>query len=151
MDHSAPPEHCSSTFPLERCVTEPARTNAERFLGEESPAFPSGAERFLSDAGEILGEFGRNGDVEIVAAVLHHAGNGEDVGVVSDDRRVRTVSGGFGGTVTGTVGTAVRSVEETVLSVEEGKALVRELDCHGLHMTGELWERAYELVEGAGE
>jgi len=39
-------------------------------------------------------------------------------------RRVRTVTRGLGATVTGTVGTVVRSVEEGVLDAEEGEALV---------------------------
>jgi hypothetical protein len=71
--------------------------------------------------------------------------------VVSDDRRVRTVARGLGATVTGTVGVLVRGVRERELSAEDGKELVRRVDSRGLHMTGELREKAYELVEDAAE
>lgn len=151
VTHNARRERCSSTVLSKRCDTEPARINAKSFLGAESTHLPEGAELLVPDAAEVLGEGERNGDVEIVAAVLHHVeGNGE-VGVVSDDGRVRTVTRGLGATVTGTVGTVVRSLDEDVLDVDEGKALVRELDRYGLHMTGELREEAYRLVEEAGE
>jgi hypothetical protein len=35
------------------------------------------------------------------------------------------------------------------MTEEDGKDLVRRVDSHGLHMTGELREKAYELVEEA--
>jgi predicted nucleic acid-binding protein len=73
----------------------------------------------------------------------------DPVGVVSDNRRVRTVPRGLGATVTGTVGVVARAVEERGLSVDEGREPVRRVDSHGLHMTGELREKAYELVEDA--
>lgn len=130
-------------------TTEPAATNLRQFLDiedvREQPVIEDPA---IEEAREILGEEERNGDVEIVAAVVHHAG--ERVGVVSDDRRVRTTARSLGARVTGTVGVVVQAVEEG-LSAEEGKQLVRRIDSHGLHLTGELRERALELVVEAAD
>ncbi|WP_254524428.1 DUF3368 domain-containing protein [Natrinema caseinilyticum] len=69
-------------------------------------------------------------------------------GVVSDDRRVRTVARGLGATVTGTIGVIVRATEEG-LPESDAKAIVRRLDEHGLHMTAELRDTANELVDEA--
>jgi predicted nucleic acid-binding protein len=128
-------------------TTEPARTNVEDFLqSEDVHAEVSEYEDYIERSVEILREEEVNGDVEIVAAVLAH----DTVAVVSDDRRVRTISEGFGATVTGTVGVVIRAVDEG-MSVKEGKEVIQKLDRHGLHMTAELRERAYELLEEAGD
>jgi hypothetical protein len=37
------------------------------------------------------------------------------------------------------------------MSVKERKEVIQKLDRHGLHMTAELRERAYELLEEAGD
>lgn len=127
----------------EEVTTEPARTNVKRFVdSEEVKTDDRPAEKYVGEATEILGETEENGDVQIVAAVLAH----EEVAVVSDDRRVRTVCDGLGATVTGTVGVVVRAVEEG-MSPEEAKDTVRRVDQHGLHMTAELRETAYDLIE----
>jgi predicted nucleic acid-binding protein len=124
-------------------TTEPARTNLGRFVErEEVKTDDSTYGDYVEDAREVLGENEENGDVQIVAAVLAR----EEAAVVSDDRRVRTVCDGFGVTVTGTVGVVVRAVEEG-MSPEEAKGVIRRVDEHGLHMTAELRERAYDLVE----
>jgi predicted nucleic acid-binding protein len=105
-----------------------------------------------SRAEQILGEDTENGDVVIIASVLRTSDlKGRDIGVVSDDQRIRTVAQGFSATVTGTIGVIVRAVEVRDMTADEGKALVRRVDSHGLHMTGELREKAYELVEEAAE
>lgn len=152
-------------------TTEPAEQNLERFATRDSV--------FISDSGiisaseqavEMLGETERNGDVELIGLLrcwqddaddrsLLTRENGEglpigfdthqSIGLVSDDRRVRTVARSLGATVTGTIGVIVRAVEERELDAEGGKDLVRRVDSHGLHMTGELREKAYELVEDA--
>ena len=128
-------------------TTEPAATNLRTFLESnriaENPRLKTGA---IEKAREILGEDGRNGDVEIIAAVFQHSGDG--IGVVSDDRRVRTTARSLGVTVTGTIGVVVRAVEAGY-SAEEGKELVRRIDGHGLHLTGELRETAYDLIDDA--
>ena len=72
------------------------------------------------------------------------------MGVVSDDRRVRTVARGLGATVTGTIGVLVRAVEEG-LSEADAKTIVRRLDDYGLHMTAELRAGAIDLIESAAE
>jgi predicted nucleic acid-binding protein len=128
-------------------TTEPAATNLDRFCEEHAvatdPIEPYGAVR---RAAEVLDEPPAVGDVRLVAGVLADTDRDDPVGVVSDDRRVRTVSRGLGVTVTGTVGLLVRGVRERGLSVEEGRKLVERVDSHGLHMTGELREKAYQLV-----
>ena len=134
--------------------TEPARTNLERFL--EAVEFQrqsySGIpieESLQEQAKELLGETNPCGDTEIVAGVLGYTNADRPVGVVSDDRRVRTVADGLGATVTGTVGIVVRNVEDGELAADDAKGLVRELDSRGLHMTAELRETAYDLIDDA--
>lgn len=133
----------------EEVTTEPARTNLTRLLEgggiEGSDPADEGA---LDRARGVLGESEATGDVQLIAAVLQHVDAGRNVAVVSDDRRVRTVSKGLGAEVTGTIGVIVRAVADG-LPVEEGKRLVRRVDGQGLHMTGELRERAYDLIEDA--
>ena len=128
-------------------TTEPARANVDRFVEREdvgtSDLVP---EERLEEAREVLGEDDKNGDVRIVASVMA----GDDTAVVSDDRRVRTVARGFGATVTGTVGVVVRSVEEG-MTAEEAKETVRRIDENGLHMTAELREKTYELIDESDE
>ncbi|NEU57678.1 hypothetical protein [Halorussus sp. MSC15.2] len=138
-------------------TTEPARTNLQRQLERDSEshflsyvAAPNSPSRY-DEAKSVLGEPDVNGDVEIITDVLHAIDNGRPVGVVSDDQRVRTVARGLGATVTGTIGVIVRAVEARDMTTEQGKELVRRVDSHGLHMTGELREKAYELVEDAAK
>jgi len=123
-------------------TTEPARTNVEQFVESEDVEENDGFEDYVEDACDILDKSDENGDVQIVASVLAR----EEFAVVSDDRRVRTVSEGFGATVTGTVGVIVRGVSEG-MSEEAAKETVRRIDGNGLHMTAELREKAYELIE----
>lgn len=130
-------------------TTEPAKTNLDRFLDAEDvesdvPLEDVDVERAM----DVLGESAVNGDVLLIAAVLAHRDRDQPVGVVSDDRRVRTVARGFGGTVTGTIGVIVRAVEDG-LDEAEAKRLVRRIDRSGLHMTAALRERAAELIEHA--
>lgn len=133
-------------------TSEPAATNLDRFLDTYDVTTDVGVpESAVDRAMGVLDEPDRNGDVSLVACVLAETEQGNSVGVVSDDRRVRTVARGLGATVTGTVGVLVRAVEERGLSAEEGRELVERIDSHGLHMTGELREKAYELVEEAAE
>lgn len=127
-------------------TTEPAATNLDRFLEAGHTTSPTVPDDELETARELLGESEPNGDAHLVGAVLAR----DDVGVVSDDRRVRTTARSLGARVTGTVGVVVRAVEEG-LDATEAKALVRRIDSRGLHMTGELREKAYDLIESAAE
>lgn len=132
-------------------TTEPAAANVERFLEHPSvESYWQASGGHEERAMEILGEVEPNGDVRVVAAVLAGTAADRRVAVVSDDRRLRTVARGLGAEVTGAIGVIVRSVEEG-LPAEEGKAIVRRVDEHGLHMTAALRERAYELVDAAVE
>lgn len=131
-------------------TTEPARTNLARFLEHPrvttTPPIPIKEQQAM----ELLETAERSGDTRLLGAVVAHTAEDATVGIVSDDRRVRTVARGLGATVTGTVGVIVRAVAGG-LSVDAGIAIVRRLDAHGLHMTAELRERAVELMEAAGE
>lgn len=87
-------------------------------------------------------------EVDVNAAVLGYTADDQPVGIVSDDQRVRTTARGLGATVTGTVGVVVRAVEDG-LDREEAHMLVRQIDSHGLQMTGSLREAATELIDEA--
>lgn len=127
-------------------TTEPARTALRQFREAREPTTSKSVdEAIVERARETLGETERNGDVELIARVLAH----DDVVVVSDDQRVRTTARTLGATVTGTIGVVVRAVSAGRLTADEGKALVRRLDSHGLHLTGELREQADELITDA--
>jgi len=132
-------------------TTEPAQTNLSRFIAQNAVATadPVVQDR-VEQAKEVLGEAERNGDVSLIAAVLAYTAEDRPVGVVSDDKRVRTTVRGLGATVTGTVGVIVRAVEEG-LDREEAHDLIRRIDSHGLHMTGTLREKADELIDEAAE
>ncbi|TKX62972.1 hypothetical protein EXE48_04210 [Halorubrum sp. ASP1] len=132
-------------------TTEPAQTNVSRFLDQYAvkTTDPAVQDR-VQQAKEILGEKEQNGDVSLIAAVLAYTAEGRPVGVVSDDQRVRTTARGLGATVTGTVGVVVRAVEKG-LDREEAYTLINRIDSHGLHMTGDLREKAYSLIDNAAE
>ena len=123
-------------------TTEPARTNVEEFVGSGDVREDDAYDEYVEEACEVLGESEENGDAQIVASVLAC----DKTAVVSDDRRVRTVAEGFGAAVTGTVGVVVRAVEEG-MSEKVAKETVRRIDQNGLHMTAELREKTYELIE----
>jgi predicted nucleic acid-binding protein len=130
--------------------TEPARTNLQRFCTEAEVDRRSLDATFddpIAESKRVLDEEDLNGDVVIVAAVLADTAQSVPIGVVSDDRRVRTVARGLGATVTGTIG-VVRAVEEG-MALEDVKRLLERIDEQGLHMTAELRETVYRLVEHA--
>ena len=132
-------------------TTEPASTNAETFLGDDNRwATRDVPPTAVSQAQDVLGDDSVNGDVQVIAGVLHWQSVDQSTAVVSDDRRVRTVARGLGATVTGTIGVVVRAVHEG-MAADDAKDLVREIDNHGLHMTGELREKAYELIDEVDE
>jgi predicted nucleic acid-binding protein len=137
----------------EEVTTDPAKTNVSSFLDESKRWDSSNVpEANVPRAVELLGDEQNTGDVQIIVGVLHfqNANPDLDVAVVSDDRRVGTVARGLGVTVTGTVGVLVRAVHEG-MDPEKSKSLLRDIDSHGLHMTGELREKAYELLEDAAD
>lgn len=140
-------------------TTQPARTRMETVI--EGNADGQGGLASLQETSEvpkthldtaidILGESDINGDTEIVASVLWMHDRDDAVAVVSDDRRVRTVADDFGATVTGTVGVIVRAVHEG-LAADEAKSIVRGIDSQGLHLTGELRDTAFDLIDEAAD
>lgn len=131
--------------------TEPARTNLKSFLELHDIRYGGQAyEEHIPRAMSLLEESERNGDVEIIAAVLDNREDERCVGVVSDDRRIRTTADAFGATVTGTIGVIIRAVEEGI-SEEEGLDILERIDSRGLHMTGELRDKAASLIREAAE
>ena len=138
-------------------TTQPASTRVQTLIESDadgeggfadlraSAEFP---QEHLDTAIDVLGENDITGDTEIVASVLWLRDKDDPVAVVSDDRRVRTVAGDFGATVTGTIGVVVRAVHEG-LSGDEAKSIVREIDSQGLHLTGELRDTAFDLIDEA--
>lgn len=132
-------------------ATEPAQTNLGRFINQyEIETTDSVVDDYLQQAKEVLGEEEKNGDVYLIGAVLGYTVDDQSVGIVSDDRRVRTTARGLGAVVTGTVGVVVRAVEEG-LNREEAYTLIDRIDSHGLHMTGSLRDKAYSLIDEAAE
>ena len=132
-------------------TTEPAQTNLSRFIAQDAVTTTDPAvQDHIEQAKEVLGETEQNGDVSLIAAVLAYTAADRPVGVVSDDRRVRTTARGLGATVTGTVGVIVRAVEEG-LDREAAHDIVRRIDSYGLHMTGTLRETADELIDEAAD
>ncbi|MFB6072689.1 MAG: hypothetical protein ABEJ88_06955 [Halobacterium sp.] len=132
-------------------TTDPAKTNVESFFEDRQRAgidalSPGRQER----AKALLGDEEVHGDVHLIGCVSTSHAFENTVAVVSDDQRVRTVARGLGATVTGTVGVIVRAVHEG-MDTEEAKDLLRGVDSHGLHMTGELREKAYELIDDAAD
>jgi len=135
---------------------EPSNNNLQRFRDRHRLPLVSVGGNVLQEsqnakeeAQRILDEDEVNGDVAIIQSVLLGEYKGLESAVVSDALRLRTVAEGLGAHVTGTIGVVVRAVAEGELTEQEAKELVRRLDSRGLHTTGELREKADELIEKA--
>ncbi|WP_225333450.1 hypothetical protein [Halomicrobium urmianum] len=122
---------------------EPAATNLEGYLDAgdvETTADGEHAEQARSLLGRPLGA-----SVAVIAGVLAHR-DPEDrtaVAVLSQDRTVRRLAQGLGAEVSSSFGVVVRAtIEDKYLKPSQAKRIVRRIDQHGLHMTGELRERA---------
>ena len=131
-------------------TTQPAAANCETFCDRDCVTTSPPVTPANDQAMDILGESTVNGDVQLIGAVLTHTAADESVGVISDDRRVRTVADGLGGQVTGTIGVLVRAVEAG-LSPAEARELVEQLDTNGLHMTAQLRSKAIDLINEAAQ
>lgn len=144
-------------------TTDPAATNLDRFLAD-SPVETGPCETDWTDeAMEVLGVADPTSEVRILEGVLaatdaaggtagsDDEGDGGDAppaGLVSEDRRLRTLAEGFGATVTGTFGVVVRAAsEDKYISATQAKRIVRRIDSHGLHLTGEMREQAVGSAE----
>ena len=140
----------------EEVTTERAEHNLRRFMNRDTVSVSGFLDSLFRETREakeeakrVLAEDGMDGDVAIVTMLIQLGNKGIDSALVSDDRRLRTVAEGLGARVTGTIGVGVRAVAEDELTEQEAKTLVRRLDSHGLHMTGELRETTDELIEEA--
>ncbi|WP_336000067.1 hypothetical protein [Halorientalis halophila] len=133
---------------------EPARTNLDRFVDDRDVLTGPVETDWTEDALRVLDATEPGSDVRVLEAVLGATDEaaGEDdiaVGLISDDRRLRTVAEGFGATVTGTFGVVVRAaISDKYFSQSQAKRVVRRIDSHGLHLTGELREQAVGEADG---
>ena len=122
---------------------EPAATNLAEYLdgGVETRVDEAHVER----ARAVLGAKDVGPAETVVAGVLAHRDQRDRsaVAVVSEDRTVRRTAQGLGAEVTSSFGVVVRAaIEDKYLSPTQAKRIVRRIDQHGMHLTGELRERA---------
>nr|WP_284731820.1 hypothetical protein [Halorientalis regularis] len=139
-------------------TTEPARTNLDRFVDDNDIVTGPVETDWSDDAIRVLDAAETTSDVRVVEGILDATDGAETasgdgaaaptVGLLSDDRLLRTVAEGFGATVTGTFGVVVRAaVSDKYFSQSQAKRVVRRIDSHGLHLTGELREQAVGEAE----
>jgi len=77
-------------------TTEPAQTNLTRFIEQyEVETTDPVVDDHLQEAKEVLGEVEKIGDVYLIGAVLGYTADDLPIGIVSDDRRVRTTARGL--------------------------------------------------------
>jgi len=134
----------------EAVTTDPAKRALADFLDrtDVSTAIPDQAHE---RATELLGVEADSPEAAMLAGVLAHANGGDRtaVAVVSEDRRVRRLAEGLGGTVTSSFGVVVRAAsEDKYLSRTQAKRIVRRLDGRGPRMTGEMRERVVGEIGG---
>jgi hypothetical protein len=124
-------------------TTEPARTGLETFL-EERDVGRRVPEEAVDPATGVLGVAPDTHEAAMLGGVLaaaEGAGSGREdgpaVAVVSEDRRLRNLTEGFGGVVTSAFGVVVRAaIEDKYFSRSRAKRVVRRIDDRGLGMTG---------------
>jgi predicted nucleic acid-binding protein len=143
----------------EQITTEPPATNLDRFCQEEGVVAGPVDTEYADEAMQVLGEDAPNGDTRLVEGVLAAVDAAEvesvfddpdeqAVGLITDDRRLRTVGQALGATVTGTFGVVVRAAAaDRYFSADQAKRVVRRIDSHGMHLTGELREQAVGEAE----
>ncbi|MEF8853340.1 MAG: hypothetical protein V5A44_12800 [Haloarculaceae archaeon] len=152
-------------------TTEPARTGLATFLDERDVAREvpdAGYDR----ATDVLGVAADTHEAAVLGGVVAGAGgdrdrgvapvsdgdgdaaardedgdvaNGDEarVAVVSEDRRLRRLAEGLGGSVTSAFGVVVRAaIEDKYFSRSQAKRVVRRVDDRGLGMTGAVREQA---------
>lgn len=123
---------------------DPAKTALAEFLADEdvSDAVPT---KGLERAQSMIGTEDESHEAAILAGVVAHR-DGDDrsaVAVLSEDTHLRALARGLGATVTSSYGVVARAaIEDKYLSPAAAKRIIRRTDKHGLHMTGELRERA---------
>jgi len=123
---------------------EPARTALETFLAED-PVETDTDPAVLDEARKVLGDDGGAGGRRVVAGLIAHRDPADRsaVAVVSEDRRLRRVGQGLGASVTSSFGVVIRAaLSDPSIKPGHVKRIVKRMDGNGLHMTGEMRERA---------
>ena len=124
-------------------TTEPARTNLNRLLEEES-VITSVRPAVRREVADALGVDPEGYEAALLAGLFDDSVEDDRrVIVVSDDRRLRSLAEGLGAAVTGSFGVVVRAaVEDKYLSAREAKRIVGRMDDNGVQFTGQLRSRA---------
>jgi len=135
----------------EHVSTEPAKTNMAKLIADGVATREAAETEFEARATGMLGVEAPVVESRLLEPVLAAMDDPSDdprdddpaIGLVTDDRRLRTVAAGLGATVTGTFGVVVRAAsEDKYLKTTQAKRIVRRIDSHGLHLTGELRAQA---------
>jgi len=129
---------------IESVAVEPTGTNLAEYLDG------NGVETAVDDdhieqAHLLLGAKDLGAAGTVLAGVLAHRTESDRsaVAVVSEDRTIRLTAQGLGAEITSSFGVVVRAtIEDKYLSPAQAKRIVRRIDQHGMHLTGELRERA---------
>ncbi|WP_135302019.1 hypothetical protein [Haloarcula amylovorans] len=122
---------------------EPTATNLSEYL--ETGVETTVDDDHVEQARSLLGEKDIGAAVTVLAGVLAYRDQSDRsaVAVVSEDRTVRRMAQGLGAEITSSFGVVVRAaIEDKYLSPRQAKRIVRRIDQHGNHLTGELRERA---------
>ena len=103
----------------------------------------------VEHARTLLNDEHVTGDAAIIASVMVAAEGDGDIGVISDDQRIRRIAAGLGAEVTGTTGVIVEAVRQEQFAPVGAKQLVRDIDRQGFLMTGDLREAADTFIDQA--
>jgi predicted nucleic acid-binding protein len=137
---------------VEASTVEPTATNLTDLLDGDDVRVATDYEGHVDSARALLGEKDVGSALSVLAGILAHR-DPEDrsaVAVVSEDRTVRRMARGLGAEVTSSFGVVVRAtLEDKYLSPSQAKRIVRRIDQHGMHLTGELRERAVGEITGS--
>lgn len=126
-------------------TTEPALANMEKLIEEGDAVIESIDTDHGAQARRIVGKSSPVVESRLLEPLLEARGAEEDqtIGIMTEDRPLRTIAEGLGATVTGTFGVVVRAAsEDKYLTGTQAKRIVRRIDSHGLHLTGELRAQA---------
>jgi len=136
---------------VDESTVEPTASNLDDLLDGDDVTVTTDHTGEVERAQSLLGEKDVGSAVAVLAGVLVHrdVADRSAVAVVSEDRTVRRMARGLGGEVTSSFGVVVRAaLEDKYLSQRQAKRIVRRIDQHGMHLTGELRERAVgEIAE----
>lgn len=128
---------------IDEVQVEPTATNLTEY--RENGIDTGVDEAHVDQARSLLGDADLGAAVTVLAGVLAYRDSNDRsaVAVVSEDRTVRRMAQGLGAEVTSSFGVVVRAaIEDKYLKPTQAKRIVRRIDQHGMHLTGELRERA---------